>query len=99
MDYQPSARVGINNSIIVMSVIFMKISVTWSHFATLFFQVIISFTSEVGRIGIGICYDIRFQELAMLYAARGWCLNYPSFKFFSDYSFSLHFNLQKNDKL
>ncbi|KAK4706286.1 hypothetical protein R3W88_034156 [Solanum pinnatisectum] len=26
--------------------------------------------TEVGRIGIGICYDIR-QELAMLYAARG----------------------------
>ncbi|CAK7352836.1 unnamed protein product [Dovyalis caffra] len=27
--------------------------------------------AEVGRIGIGICYDIRFQELAMIYAARG----------------------------
>ncbi|KAL5995382.1 hypothetical protein ACLOJK_025441 [Asimina triloba] len=27
--------------------------------------------NEVGRIGIGICYDIRFQELAMLYGARG----------------------------
>ncbi|XP_020104825.1 omega-amidase, chloroplastic [Ananas comosus] len=26
--------------------------------------------TDVGRIGIGICYDIRFQELAMLYAAR-----------------------------
>ncbi|KAL6544346.1 Omega-amidase, chloroplastic [Orobanche gracilis] len=32
--------------------------------------------TEVGRIGIGICYDINFQELAMLYAARArarWC--------------------------
>ncbi|GAB2285904.1 Omega-amidase, chloroplastic [Dionaea muscipula] len=27
--------------------------------------------TAVGRIGIGICYDIRFQELAILYAARG----------------------------
>ncbi|XP_074335487.1 omega-amidase, chloroplastic-like isoform X5 [Apium graveolens] len=27
--------------------------------------------TEVGRIGIGICHDIRFQELAILYAARG----------------------------
>ncbi|GJY01589.1 omega-amidase, chloroplastic [Tanacetum coccineum] len=27
--------------------------------------------TDVGRIGIGICYDIQFQELAMLYAARG----------------------------
>ncbi|PON71744.1 Carbon-nitrogen hydrolase [Parasponia andersonii] len=27
--------------------------------------------TDVGRIGIGICYDLRFQELAMIYAARG----------------------------
>lgn len=27
--------------------------------------------TEVGRLGVGICYDIRFPELAMLYAARG----------------------------
>ncbi|XP_044472436.1 omega-amidase, chloroplastic-like [Mangifera indica] len=27
--------------------------------------------TDVGRIGIGICYDIRFPELAMIYAARG----------------------------
>ncbi|KNA20904.1 hypothetical protein SOVF_048130 [Spinacia oleracea] len=26
--------------------------------------------TDVGRIGIGICYDIRFQELAAIYAAR-----------------------------
>ncbi|KAB2080004.1 hypothetical protein ES319_A05G040800v1 [Gossypium barbadense] len=27
--------------------------------------------TDVGRIGVGICYDIRFQELAMIYASRG----------------------------
>ncbi|KAK9265990.1 hypothetical protein L1049_027094 [Liquidambar formosana] len=27
--------------------------------------------TDVGRIGIGICHDIRFPELAMLYGARG----------------------------
>ncbi|KAK4493273.1 hypothetical protein RD792_017848, partial [Penstemon davidsonii] len=27
--------------------------------------------TDVGRIGIGICYDIQFQELAAIYAARG----------------------------
>ncbi|EPS58088.1 hypothetical protein M569_16728, partial [Genlisea aurea] len=27
--------------------------------------------TDVGRIGIGICHDINFPELAMLYAARG----------------------------
>ncbi|KAG6421104.1 hypothetical protein SASPL_117653 [Salvia splendens] len=27
--------------------------------------------TDVGSIGIGICYDIRFQELAAIYAARG----------------------------
>lgn len=30
--------------------------------------------ADVGRIAVGICYDIRFPELAMLYAARG---NFP----------------------
>ncbi|KAI8544669.1 hypothetical protein RHMOL_Rhmol08G0313500 [Rhododendron molle] len=27
--------------------------------------------TDVGRIGIGICHDLRFPELAMLYQARG----------------------------
>lgn len=27
--------------------------------------------TELGRIGVAICYDIRFPELAGLYAARG----------------------------
>ncbi|XP_073110019.1 omega-amidase, chloroplastic isoform X9 [Elaeis guineensis] len=27
--------------------------------------------TDVGRIGIGICHDIRFPELAMLYGSRG----------------------------
>lgn len=27
--------------------------------------------TDVGRLGIGICYDLRFPELAALYAARG----------------------------
>ena len=27
--------------------------------------------TAVGRLGIGICYDIRFQEMAMIYAQRG----------------------------
>jgi predicted amidohydrolase len=28
---------------------------------------------DYGRIGIGICYDIRFPEMAMIAARRGSC--------------------------
>ena len=47
------------------------------------------FYVDVGRIGIGICYDIRFQELAAIYAARGTvCYSYEVtyFKFLNDSS-------------
>lgn len=27
--------------------------------------------TEAGRLGLGICYDIRFPELAMIYARQG----------------------------
>jgi predicted amidohydrolase len=29
------------------------------------------FNADVGRIGVGICHDIRFPELAALYRAKG----------------------------
>lgn len=42
-------------------------------------MVVFLVVADVGRIGIGICYDIRFQELAMIYAARGESLYYNAF--------------------
>ena len=27
--------------------------------------------TDAGRLGVGICYDIRFPELAIMYAQRG----------------------------
>ncbi|KAL6528819.1 hypothetical protein OROMI_028995 [Orobanche minor] len=41
--------------------------------------------AEVGRIGIGICYDINFQELAMLYAARVCSIDLLSWSVQHDY--------------
>jgi predicted amidohydrolase len=39
--------------------------------------------TPAGRLGIGICYDIRFPELAMLYAQQGaQALIYPGKKQF-----------------
>ncbi|CDO97862.1 unnamed protein product [Coffea canephora] len=38
--------------------------------------------TNVGRIGIGICHDIRFLELTMLYIARGFLICSVSFFFF-----------------
>lgn len=39
--------------------------------------------TEVGKLGIGICYDIRFPEMAALYARQGvQLLVYPGAEFF-----------------
>lgn len=35
------------------------------------------FVSDIGVIGLGICHDIRFPELAMLYKARGFIQSSP----------------------
>jgi hypothetical protein len=45
----------------------------------------VSFCADVGRLAIGICYDIRFPEMAMLYAARGMFPQHCSRVFFRTY--------------
>ena len=47
-----------------------------AHFVVVKRKMVLLIAADVGRIGIGICYDIRFQELAMMYAARGESLYY-----------------------
>lgn len=31
-----------------------------------------TYAVEFARIGLGICYDVRFPELAMIAARKGW---------------------------
>lgn len=63
---------------------FNRISLIFLTYITLLFKFSrnnqLVFYAEVGRIGIGICYDIRFQELAAIYAARGMILFLPLYK-------------------
>ncbi|KAL9224230.1 hypothetical protein vseg_000290 [Gypsophila vaccaria] len=53
--------------------------------------------TDVGRIGIGICYDIQFQELSAIYAARGaYLLCYPGA--FSMTTGPLHWDLSQRSR-